>query len=112
MKKLNKNLNNNKLSRWSNRAYGCALALALVGSAMMPAFAAAPASDPLTTIGNFSAFVFAALKAIGGIVVAFSLVQFGLALKGHDASQRDSALLGVAGGVIIYFAKEILDMIA
>lgn len=50
----------------------------------MPAFA----DDPLTTINNLSDFVFSAIKAIGAILLGFGIVQIGLALKGHDASQR------------------------
>lgn len=68
----------------------------------MPAFA----DDPLTTINNLSDFVFSAIKAIG-----VGIVQIGLALKGHDASQRAQGFMTFFGGVVIYFAKDILDMI-
>lgn len=34
-----------------------------------------------------------------------------LALKGHDASQRAQGFMTFFGGVVIYFAKDILDMI-
>lgn len=73
-----------------------------------PAFAA---TDPLTTINNLSNFVFSAIKAIGAILLGFGIVQIGLALKGHDASQRAQGFMTFFGGVIIYFAKDILDMI-
>lgn len=36
---------------------------------------------------------------------------FGLSLKPHDHSQRANGFLTLAGGVIITFAKEILDLI-
>lgn len=39
------------------------------------------------------------------------IVQIGLALKGHDASQRAQGFMTFFGGVVIYFAKDILDMI-
>ena len=73
----------------------------------MPAFA----DDPLTTINNLSDFVFSAIKAIGAILLGFGIVQIGLALKGHDASQRAQGFMTFFGGVVIYFAKDILDMI-
>ena len=38
-------------------------------------------------------------------------VQVGLSLKSHDPSQRSNGFLTLAGGVIITFAKEILDLI-
>lgn len=34
-----------------------------------------------------------------------------IALKGHDASQRAQGFMTFFGGVVIYFAKDILDMI-
>ena len=73
----------------------------------MPAFA----DDPLTTINNLSDFVFSAIKAIGAILLGFGIVQIGLALKGHDASQRAQGFMTFFGGVVIYFAKDILDII-
>ena len=76
-------------------------------AADMPAFA----DDPLTTINNLSDFVFSAIKAIGAILLGFGIVQIGLALKGHDASQRAQGFMTFFGGVVIYFAKDILDMI-
>ena len=36
---------------------------------------------------------------------------FRLSLKSHDPSQRANGFLTLAGGVIITFAKEILDLI-
>ena len=43
--------------------------------------------------------------------MGFGIVQIGLALKGHDASQRAQGFMTFFGGVVIYFAKDILDMI-
>ena len=69
------------------------------------------AGDPLTTINNLSTFIFSAIKAIGLILLGFGIVQIGLSLKSHDASQRANGFLTFFGGVIIAFAKDILDMI-
>lgn len=76
--------------------------------AATPAFAT---SDPLTTINNLSDFVFSAIKAIGAILLGFGIVQIGLALKSHDAGQRAQGFMTFFGGIIIYFAKDILDLI-
>ena len=62
-------------------------------------------------INALSDFVFSAIKAIGAILLGFGIVQIGLALKSHDAGQRAQGFMTFFGGVIIYFAKDILDMI-
>ena len=67
--------------------------------------------DLMLSINNLSDFVFSAIKAIGAILLGFGIVQIGLALKGHDASQRAQGFMTFFGGVVIYFAKDILDMI-
>ena len=69
------------------------------------------ADDPLATINALSDFVFSAIKAIGAILLGFGIVQIGLALKSHDAGQRAQGFMTFFGGVVIYFAKDILDMI-
>ena len=68
-------------------------------------------SDPLTVINNLSDFIFGVIRAIGLILLGFGILQVGLSLKSHDASQRANGMLTVAGGVIITFTKEILDLI-
>ena len=56
-------------------------------------------------------FVFSAIRAIGAILLGFGIVQVGLALKSHDAGQRAQGFMTVFGGIIIYFAKDVLDLI-
>ena len=62
-------------------------------------------------INNLSTFIFALIRAIGLILLGFGIVQIGLSLKSHDPSQRANGFLTLAGGVIITFAKEILNLI-
>lgn len=69
------------------------------------------AADPLGTINNLSDFIFSAIKAIGMIMLGFGILQIGMSLKSHDASQRATGFLTFFGGVVIAFAKDILDMI-
>ena len=78
----------------------CAFALTIGTS--MTVFAA---DDPLAVVNNLSNFIF------GLILLGWGIVQVGLALKSHDPSQRANGFLTVAGGIIITFAKEILNMI-
>ncbi len=67
--------------------------------------------DPLGVINNLSEFIFGLIRAIGLILLGFGIVQIGLSLKSHDPSQRANGFLTLAGGVIITFAKEILNLI-
>ncbi|MCU6737826.1 glutamyl-tRNA amidotransferase [Clostridium ammoniilyticum] len=67
--------------------------------------------DPLTVVNNLSTFVFSLIRAIGMIILGFGIVQLGLSLKSHDPSQRANGFLTVAGGIVITFAKEILNII-
>ena len=69
------------------------------------------ADDPMAVVNNLSNFIFGLIRAIGMILLGFGIVQVGLSLKSHDPSQRANGFLTVAGGIIITFAKEILNMI-
>ena len=69
------------------------------------------ASDPLTVVNNLSDFIFSLIRAIGLILLGFGIVQVGLSLKSHDPSQRANGFLTLAGGIIITFTKEILNLI-
>jgi hypothetical protein len=91
------------------RAYAAVvLAAALMLCFSVPAFAA---SDPITVVNNLSDFIFGLIRAIGLILLGFGIVQVGLSLKSHDPSQRANGFLTLAGGIIITFAKEILNLI-
>lgn len=68
-------------------------------------------SDPMTTVNNLSNFIFGLIRAVGMIILGFGIVQIGLSLKSHDPSQRANGFLTLAGGVIITFTKEILNLI-
>ena len=92
------------------RAYTAAIfGGVLLSVCVVPAFAAG--GDPLTVINNLSTFIFGLIRAVGLILLGFGIVQVGLSLKSHDPSQRANGFLTLAGGVIITFAKEILDLI-
>lgn len=64
------------------------------------------------SIENLNNLIRVVVKAIGGIATLWGVVQLGISMKGHDAAQRSTALLAIAGGLMIFFAPEILDTIA
>ena len=107
--KNRKNINHSEMNsavRRSMALYSAAVTMLSVFA--VPAFAA---GDPLQVINNLSTFMFSVIRAIGMILLGFGIVQIGLSLKSHDPSQRANGFLTLAGGAIITFAKEILDLI-
>lgn len=83
-------------------------ALTLIMCMSVTAFAA---GDPITVVNNLSDFIFGLIRAVGLILLGWGIVQVGLSFQSHDPSQRSNGFLTLAGGVIITFAKEILDLI-
>lgn len=91
------------------RIYAAAvLAITLTMSMGVTAFAA---GDPITVVNNLSDFIFGLIRAVGLILLGWGIVQVGLSFQSHDPSQRSNGFLTLAGGVIITFAKEILNLI-
>ncbi len=84
------------------------IGLVLLSAFVTPIYAD---NDPVTVVNNFSDFMFGLIRAIGMILLGFGIVQVGLSLKSHDPSQRANGFMTVAGGIIITFAKEILNII-
>ena len=70
------------------------------------------ADDPIAVVNNLSNFIFGLVRAIGMILIGYGIVQIGLSLKSHDPSQRANGIMTVAGGIVVTFAKEILNTIA
>ena len=69
------------------------------------------ADDPLTVINNLSDFIFGLIRAVGMIILGFGVVQVGMSLKSHDPTQRANGIMTLAGGIVITFSKEILNLI-
>ena len=90
------------------------VALAAVFTAV-PALAAetggAAGGDALTAVSNLSTFIFSLIRAIGLILLGYGILQVGLSFQSHDPSQRSNGILTIAGGIIIVFTKQILDLI-
>lgn len=110
MKKLNnKNffLENKKGIKLS-RIFAVCLTAVFCFSFTMTAYAA---GDPLSVINNLSTFIFGLIRAVGIIILGWGIVQVGLSFQSHDPSQRANGFLTLAGGIVVTFAKEILDLI-
>lgn len=89
------------MSRWA--------ALVLIVCALpLRAYAA---NDPLSIVNNLSDFIFSCIRAIGIIILGWGIVQVGMSVQSHDASQRTQGFLCLFGGLLIAFAKEILGLI-
>ena len=88
-----------------------AFVMVLGMSSMFILPASATGGDPLTVVNNLSDFIFGMIRAVGLILLGWGIVQVGLSLQSHDPSQRSNGFLTLAGGIIITFAKEILNMI-
>ena len=69
------------------------------------------ADDPLAVVNNLSNFIFGLIRAVGMIILGFGVVQVGMSLKSHDPSQRANGIMTLAGGIVITFAQEILNII-
>ena len=96
-----------RLKKAKSRYFTSATVLTMLIFLTTPALAAG--DDPLSAINNLSTFVFAAIRAIGIILLGWGVVQIGMSLQSHDPSQRSTGFLTFFGGLIIAFAKEILD---
>ena len=60
------------------------------------AFAAG--TDPLAAINNLSTFVFAAIKAVGVIILGWGVVQIGLGVQGMTPHRKVMAFCLSSGG--------------
>lgn len=115
MKKTADTLDTARRARRAGRAcLSAVLALVLCMALACPALAAptgGTGSDPLTIVNNLSDFIFNIIKAVGVIVLGWGIVQVGMSVQSHDASQRTQGFLCLFGGLMIAFAKEILTAI-
>ena len=115
MKKLRKEITTDNKSNLKNdekKIYRSVMAV-MTGVILIGITESAYASgqDPLTVVNNLSDFIFGLIRAVGLILLGWGIVQVGLSLQSHDPSQRSNGFLTLAGGLIIAFAKEILNLI-
>ena len=89
----------------------CAWTVLVLSATVFTVSAFATGGDPLTVVNNLSDFIFSCIKAIGVIILGWGVVQVGMSVQSHDASQRSQGFLCLLGGLIIAFSKEILAAI-
>lgn len=99
MKKYSKRF----MCAWAAMAFALSLFIS-------PAYATG-GGDPLAIVNNLSDFIFSCIKAVGVIILGWGIVQVGMSIQSHDASQRSQGFLCLFGGLVIAFAKEILSLI-
>ena len=80
-------------------------------AAFLTTTAFATGTDPITVVNNLSDFIFSIINALGVIILGWGVVQIGMSIQSHDASQRTQGFLCLFGGLLIAFSKEILGMI-
>lgn len=80
----------------------------MILNTVVPVFAE---DDPLTVINNLSNFIFSITRAVGTIILIYGVIQIGMSYQSHDPSQRTNGVFTLVGGIIITFAKEILNLI-
>ena len=71
----------------------------------------ADGDDPIAVVNKRSDFIFGLIRAVDIILPGFGVLQLGPSLKSHAPSQRANGMLPIAGGIVITFPKEILNLI-
>ena len=106
-------LTHQNFQRRAKRLYVVLACLALVlTTGAVPALAANNVTnDALAAVSNLSNFIFSLIRAVGLILLGYGILQVGLSFQSHDPSQRSNGILTIAGGIIIVFTKEILELI-
>ena len=90
---------------------GCRAAVLTITAMTGLAVNAFAAGDPIGVVNNLSDFIFGLIRAVGLILLGWGIVQVGLSFQSHDPAQRSNGFLTLAGGIVITFTKEILNMI-
>lgn len=113
MKKLKKTNKKHKLlSLYQKTLAFCGVFFCTVFSIACPAFAVEGEADPVSYINNFYTIICSVITAIGAIVLLWAIVQFTIALKGHDSGQRANSIIGIGAGILLICAPWIVKAIA
>ena len=94
------------------KAIKLTVSMAIV-SMFAPVFAYAddPADDIEGAISKFGTLFGTIISAIGGVIFIWQVVNLALAIKRRDPSSTSEAMIGVAAGLIIIFAPQIVSYI-
>ncbi len=81
----------------------------LMGYQLVMVVVASEAAE--NAVKNINNLLFSILRLVGIGILGFSVFQLAIAMKGHDASNKAMAYLGIGAGILIIFIKEIVQMI-
>ena len=101
---------NNKDFKTIRKIYA-GVVLSLVLSAVLAVAALAEGSDPISILTNLNDLIFSVVRLVGILGALWGVVQLGMSFSAHDPSQRLQGILTLVGGLLIIFAKEILQLI-
>lgn len=86
--------------------------MVVILTVLLSCAAFAASTDPvLAPLNRLKDMVRGVVTIGGGLVALWGIVQLGLTLQSHDASQRGTGILIAIGGIIIALAPKIIDWI-
>lgn len=101
-------ITNKKNISKTNKAMAIVLFIAVF---VMSTATFASANDAAEALKDLADYIFAIGQVIGVIIGFFGILQIGQSISTHDPAQRATGFLIVAGGVIIFFANDLLTLI-
>ena len=105
-------MNLKKIKKKLKKPIAAATAAAVFFSGGMPVYAARTGvSEVDKMFGDFDSFVSGIVAAVGGLILLFGLVRFGMSFQSHDPSQRSQGILFILSGIIIALAPQIVKFV-
>lgn len=108
MRHINNKSKNFKAIR---KIYAAAVLSLLLSAFLAVAALAAEGTDPVAILTNLNDLIFSVVRLVGILGALWGVVQLGMSFSAHDPSQRLQGILTLVGGLLIIFAKEILQLI-
>lgn len=108
MRHINNKSKNFKAIR---KIYAGAVLGVLLSAVLAVAALAAEGTDPVAILTNLNDLIFSVVRLVGILGALWGVVQLGMSFSAHDPSQRLQGILTLVGGLLIIFAKEILQLI-
>ena len=95
-------------------AFSVIMAFCFITSAFASETTAVPSddADPFQILTNFTSLIFSVISAIGILMIIFGVVQFVMAMQGHDPSQKLQGGLVFGGGVLLFCIRFVINFIA
>ena len=103
----------NKVKKFKRMALNVMISASVALSATATAFALPEGGgeDPVAGINNLSTLIVSVISAVGGIILLWSVVQLGIAIKKHDPAATSESVLGLVAGLIIACAPWVVNYI-